>query len=90
MKNAHKPSRKCRALLLEVSRYLDDELSPARRRAVEAHVMSCTCCGTMAIRLRTVMAACRAEGRQSPPRDVMRRASARVRTLLGRAERNRS
>ena len=69
--------------MLEVSRYLDDELPAARRRAVEAHVKSCTCCGTMATRLRTVVAACRAEGRQSPPRDVMQRASARIRALLG-------
>lgn len=80
--NAQRPSAKCRALLLEVSQYLDGELSPARRRAVEAHVESCACCGRMASRLRTVMAACRADGRRSPPRAVMQRASARIRALL--------
>lgn len=80
--SARRPSPKCRALLLEVSRYLDGELPAARRRTVEAHVSSCRCCGTMTQRLRAVVAACRADGRRSPPRAVMQRASARVRALL--------
>ena len=80
--SAPRPSPKCLALLRDVSLYLDGELPATRRRAVEAHVRSCTCCGTMAHRLRTVVAACRAEGRQAPPGRVMRRASMRVRDLL--------
>ena len=79
-----RPSPKCRALLLEMSRYLDGELPAARRQSVEAHINSCECCGTMAVRLRTVVAACRSEGRKRPPRDVMARAAARIRDLLAR------
>jgi anti-sigma factor RsiW len=74
--------RRCRALLLDISRYLDGELPPARRRSVEAHIDACDCCSEMSFRLRAVIAACRAEGAARPPRAVMTRAAARIRTLL--------
>lgn len=76
------PSARCRALLLELSRYLDGDLTPARRRTIERHITSCECCGTMASRLRKTMAACQAEGKSRPPRAVMARAAKRVRALL--------
>jgi anti-sigma factor RsiW len=79
-----RPSARCRALLLELSRYLDGELMPARRRMVERHINMCTCCGTMAARLRRTVAACRAEGKRQPPRAVMLRAAKRVRALVER------
>lgn len=72
------PSARCRRLLLELSRYLDGDLTPARRRTVERHIKSCACCGTMAARLRRTVAACRAEGKRRPPRDVMARAAERI------------
>ena len=77
-----RPSPRCRALLLELSRYLDGELSPVRRRTVERHIDTCACCGTMAARLRRTVAACRAEGQRQPPRAVMLRAAKRIRTLV--------
>ena len=80
--NRTAPSSRCRALLLELSRYLDGELSPARRRIVERHIASCTCCGTMEHRLRTVVAACRAEGDEPLPRAVTSRAARRIKKLL--------
>jgi len=76
------PSTRCRALLAELSRYLDGDLTPARRRAVEVHIEACTCCGTMAVRLRTAVAACRAEGRRRPPSAVTSRAAKRARALV--------
>ena len=79
-----RPSARCRALLLELSRYFDDDLTPARRRTVERHIKTCRCCGTMAARLRTTMIACRTEGKRRPPRDVTSRAAARIRRLLAR------
>ena len=85
--SAKRPSPKCRAVLLDVSRYLDGELSPSRRRRVEAHIDSCRCCGTMAARLRAVIAACRAAGRTPAPRAVMARASTRIRKLLDEGQR---
>jgi anti-sigma factor RsiW len=79
-----RPSARCLALLLELSRYLDGELTPARRRTVERHVKACACCGTLAGRLRRTMAACRAEGRRPPPRSVLSRAAERIRALKAR------
>jgi anti-sigma factor RsiW len=79
-----RPSARCRALLLEVSRYLDGDLTPTRCRTVERHIQACTCCRTMATRLRRTVAACRAEGKRRPPRDVMLRAAERIRALIER------
>jgi anti-sigma factor RsiW len=84
-----RPSPRCRALLLELSRYLDGELMLARRRMVERHINTCTCCGAMAARLRRTVAACRAERKRQPPRAVMLRAAKRIRALVER-ERQRS
>ena len=77
-----RPSARCRKLLLELSRYLDGDLTPARRRTIEQHIDACACCGTMAARLRRTVAACRAEGKRRPPRDVMSRAAARISALI--------
>lgn len=82
-----RPSPRCRALLLELSRYLDGDLTPARRRTIERHIKECGCCGTMAARLRRTMAACRAEGRRRPPETVMSRAAKRIRMLIAREKR---
>jgi anti-sigma factor RsiW len=80
--SARQPSARCRKGLLELSRYLDGELPAAQRRTIEAHLESCACCGTLAARLRLVVAACRAQGGRRPPRDVRARAAARIRDLL--------
>ena len=74
---------RCRALLPELSRYLDGDLTPARRRAVERHIGVCACCGTMTARLQRMLAACQAEGRRRPPRGVMSRAAERIKKLTG-------
>ena len=74
----------CRALLLQVSRYLDGDLTPGRLRTMERHIKGCACCGTLAARLRKTLKACRAEGRRRPPRDVRSRAAARIRALIAR------
>jgi anti-sigma factor RsiW len=65
-----------------LSLYLDGDLAPARRRAIERHIGSCACCGMMAARLRRTVAACRAEGTRRPPRAVLSRAAGRIRALL--------
>ena len=33
-----RPSARCRSLLLELSRYLDGDLTPARGRTIERHI----------------------------------------------------
>ena len=85
-----RPSARCRALLIEVSRYLDGELTPARRRIIARHLTACACCGTMAAGLRRSLDACRAEGRVKLPREVRTRAARRIRRLLDGNSRNRS
>lgn len=74
-------SARCRQMLTEISKYLDDELPRARRRTVERHMGSCACCGSMARRFRTTMMLSRAE-RRPLPRGVRRRAATRIRRLL--------
>lgn len=73
---------RCRALLLELSRYLDGELTPARCRQIEQHIGACASCTTMAARLRETMDACRAAREQHLPDDVRERARARIKALL--------
>lgn len=82
MSGVTRPSARCRSLLLELSRYLDGDLTPARRRTIERHIAACTCCGTMAGHLRTTLAACRAARETRLPRAVRSRAAARIRALL--------
>jgi anti-sigma factor RsiW len=80
-----RPSKRCRELLLDVSRFLDDDLAPARRRSLERHLRVCSCCGTLAWQLRRTVAACRAEGTRRPPREVRKRAAERIRVLVASA-----
>ena len=87
MTAATRPSPRCRKLLLELSRYLDGELTAARRRQVERHIGTCECCGTMAARLQRTVEACRIEGSRRPPRAVMSRAAARIRALIAQGGR---
>ena len=82
MKGATRPSARCRALLLELSQYLDGDLTPARRRTVERHIEACTGCGMLAGRLRKTLAACRADTETRLPSAVRSRAAARIRALL--------
>jgi anti-sigma factor RsiW len=79
-----RPSARCRTLLMELSRYLDGDLEPGKRRTIERHIKACACCEDVAACLRRTMAACRAEGKRPPPRVVRSRAAARIRLLLSR------
>jgi anti-sigma factor RsiW len=81
MSNPTRPSARCRALFLEVSRYLDGDLTPARRRTVARHISTCACCGTLAACLQRTLTACRAEGRRPLPRAVVSRMEKRIKTL---------
>ena len=85
-----RPSARCRTLLVELSRYLDADLTPARRRTLERHIKACACCATMAARMRRTVAVCRVDGKRRPPSDVMARATERIRVLIAREGRRRS
>lgn len=82
MKGPALPSARCRALLLELSLYLDGDLSAARRRSIERHLKSCQCCDVMAANLRRTVAACRTVRARPMPRAVRARAAARIRALV--------
>jgi anti-sigma factor RsiW len=84
MKVPTRPSARCRTLLLELSRYLDGDVTPARRRTVERHIKACACCEDVAGRLRRTLAGCRAEAKRRPPSGVMSRAVERIRVLIAR------
>ncbi len=82
MTRQKRTTARCRALCLELSRYLDGDLTPARRRALQRHLRDCAGCGDMEACLRKTMAACRAEGKARLPRAVRSRAAARIKALL--------
>jgi anti-sigma factor RsiW len=84
-----RPSARCRALVRELSRYLDCDMTPSRRRTVDKHLRACVCCETLAARLKRTAAVCRAEGKRRPPRDVMSRAARRIRELIAGERRRR-
>jgi anti-sigma factor RsiW len=75
-------SDRCRALLEQLSKYIDDELTPAERRALTAHLRRCPCCQSMADSLKHTVDACRKAGASRLPADVRLRARARIATLL--------
>jgi anti-sigma factor RsiW len=85
-------SDRCRALLEQLSRYIDGDLTPAERRSLGAHLRKCPCCQTMADSLQHTVEACRKAGTARLPADVRGRARARIATLLasGPAQRPRT
>ena len=85
-------SERCRSLLEQLSKYIDDDLTPAERRSLAAHLRRCPCCQTMADSLKHTVDACRKAGSARLPADVRVRARARIATLLasGAAERPRT
>jgi anti-sigma factor RsiW len=76
-------SSKCRQQLLDLSAYLEGDLTPAAMAELDAHVAACECCGRMAASLRRAIALCRSDAARDLPPDVRARALERVRTLLG-------
>lgn len=74
---------RCLGMLIELSDYLDGELSPARCRAIVRHLDQCPCCEHFADGLRRAIVACRQSGVKRLPADVRRRAHARIVVLLG-------
>lgn len=75
-------SDRCRSLLEQLSKDIDDELTSAQRRSLKAHVRRCPCCQTMADSLKHTVDACRKAGTARLPADVRLRARARIAALL--------
>jgi anti-sigma factor RsiW len=77
-----RPPARCLALLGELSRYLDDEMTPRERRTIDAHCRDCTRCRRMIAGLRRTIDLCRATRSAPLPPKVRARAAARVARLL--------
>lgn len=75
---------RCRDLAVQISEYLDGEMSPARAARLERHLAGCVCCTGFAASLRRAILACRASGQTILPATLRRRARHRIAELLGR------
>lgn len=64
--------------------YLDGELTPARARAMAAHIGDCGHCAAVAERLCGLLEECRSAGCRALPPAVRARARARARALVRR------
>ena len=76
------PDTRCLALLGELSRYVDDEMTPRERRKIDAHCSDCARCRRMIAGLRRTVALCRDAGATALPARLRRRARANIARLL--------
>ena len=76
-----RPPARCRALLAQLSRYLDDEMALRERRAIDTHCRDCARCLRVIAGLRRTVALCRSAGTPLPAR-VRAQARARIARLL--------
>lgn len=78
--NTH--TARCRELVERLSRFLDNDLTAAERRAVLKHVRRCSCCDDFVESLRRTVRLCRDAGATRLPAAVRARAHARIRRLM--------
>jgi anti-sigma factor RsiW len=72
----------CRAILAEISAYLDGELDHAACETVERHCAACVSCAGVVHGLKQTAGLCRQLGATPLPPAVLERARASVRRLL--------
>ena len=65
--------------------WLDDDVPEAERRSIERHLCDCPCCKEVLESLKFTVATCHEKGRPALPREVRKRAKARVTELLRQA-----
>ena len=75
-------SPNCQQQLLELSAYLEGDLTTEKMAELDAHLARCECCGRMAASLRRSIALCRSDEVRALPPDVQCRALDRIRALL--------
>lgn len=76
------PTPQCEQRLIELSAYLEGDLTPEKMVELDAHLATCECCGDMATSLRRAIALCRSDEARRLPADVQAKALERVRALL--------
>ena len=77
-----RPPARCLALLNRLSRYIDDELTPAQRRVIDAHCRDCARCKRMIAGLQRTVWLYRAAPSTPMPERTRARARARIARLL--------
>jgi anti-sigma factor RsiW len=85
MTTTHRSSRppvECLALLGELSDYIDDELSPRERRAIDVHCRDCARCKRMIAGLRRTVSLLRRAGSSRLTPRALARARANIAHLL--------
>lgn len=78
-----RPPARCLALLDQLSRYIDDEMTARQRRAIDVHCRDCARCKRMIAGLRRTVSLYRREGPAAMPERTRARARARIARLLG-------
>jgi len=73
----------CPETALQVSRYLEGEMTPARCAALAAHVEGCAACRAECAALRAALGACRAWGRGPLPPGLREQVREAIRRALG-------
>ena len=82
-RRATRPPARCLALLSRLSRYIDDELTPRQRRAIDAHCRDCTRCQRMIAGLQRTVSLYRLAGSSAiVPERTLARARSRIARLL--------
>jgi anti-sigma factor RsiW len=74
----------CRAILANISAYLDGELEATACEAIERHCQGCNSCAELVKGLRETVGLCRAAASIPLPEPVRQRARDSVRELLER------
>ena len=74
----------CRAVLTNISNYLDGELDATACAAIERHCIGCPSCAALVSGLRETVGLCRQAGTAPLPDAVRQRARESVRQLLDR------
>ena len=82
-----RPPATCLALLGQLSRYIDHELTPRQRRTIDAHCRDCSRCQRVIASLEHTVALYRRAGSATMPARVRARARDRIAQLLRRCQR---
>jgi anti-sigma factor RsiW len=77
-----RPPDDCRAMLADVSAYLDGELGPEACRALARHCRTCPRCAGLVASLRRAVGLCRKAGAKPLPARVRARAREAMRRVL--------
>jgi anti-sigma factor RsiW len=76
------PEGRCSDLMLQICRYLDEDVTPRERRVIAQHLARCGRCRAFSSSLRRTVRICGAAGAPELSRAAKTRARARIAQLL--------